>query len=205
MVVGNSMYVHVFCGVYPNNKSRESRAYPRPPTPSSSAHELSRSHHEERDDTILGEIISGTKPPMEIAREGLALYHQYCHMQPLWLFDEEEIACPDNCPEEVILAILALALRFSKQRRFAERMDLICDKYAESARNHITLQIARGEVQLSTIQSLCLLALANFVGKHFQYPCRQLHALTILSERHTPCLAPRRTCDKLVYMRRLGC
>lgn len=104
-------------------------------------------------------------PPKETIVEGLDLYFQYCHMQPLWLFDREDVVPPEKCHEEVIFSILALAMRFSTRPPFDRKRDQICRKYAESARGYIMLRIARGEVQLPTIQSLCLLALANFVGK----------------------------------------
>lgn len=85
-------------------------------------------------------------------------------MQPLWLFDREDFFCLDECCEEVIFSLLALSLRYSEHLFIKEQSIEMSHKYAEIARGHIMFRITQGSVQLSTIQSLCLLAFVNFVG-----------------------------------------
>lgn len=109
--------------------------------------------------------IPFTLPPQDIVVECVDLYLKYCHKQPLWLFDEDDFLQPDLCSREVFFGILALAARYSDNPFFTGRVQEMCAEYAESARGLVMLQIAQGSVQLSTIQSLCLLALANFIGK----------------------------------------
>jgi len=103
-------------------------------------------------------------PPQDIVVESFGLYLRYCHKQPLWLFDEEDLLKPEACSQEVIFGILALALRYSENPFFDGRAHKMCREYAEAARGLIMLRIAQGSVQLSTIQCLCLVALANFIG-----------------------------------------
>jgi hypothetical protein len=104
-------------------------------------------------------------PPNEVIVESFSLYQQYCHKQPLWLFDEDDLLTPEICPQEIIFGILGLALRYSSNPFVEGRVDQMCRQYTEAARGNIMLRIAQGAVQLSTIQSLCLVALANFIGE----------------------------------------
>ena len=85
-------------------------------------------------------------------------------MQPLWLFDPEDFSPVEESQPELILAVLALAVRYSTHEFFEGQTQTMSQRYAESTRKYIMDQIAEGTVQLSTIQSLCLLALANFVA-----------------------------------------
>ena len=109
------------------------------------------------------QVIPFTLPPQNVVDESVSLYLRYCHKQPLWLFDEEDLLKPHEIPREAIFGILALASRYSENSFFAGRIDQMCLEYTESARGLVMLRIAQGSVQLSTIQSLCLLALANFI------------------------------------------
>lgn len=109
-------------------------------------------------------LIPFALPPQDIVIESFGLYLQYCHKQPLWLFDADDLSKPELFSEEIIFGILALALRYSDNPFFDGRTQKMCLEYAESARGLVMLRIAQGTVQLSTIQSLCLLALANFIG-----------------------------------------
>ncbi|KAF4444174.1 hypothetical protein F53441_11232 [Fusarium austroafricanum] len=88
-------------------------------------------------------------------------YFHYCHKQPLWLFDQEEFAPAQNCSEETLLSILSLASCHSKHPFFQGRMAELSQGYAQAAREKILQRMGEGKVSLSTIQSLCILALAN--------------------------------------------
>ncbi|RFU26534.1 hypothetical protein B7463_g9796, partial [Scytalidium lignicola] len=108
---------------------------------------------------------SSTLPPKDVVLEAVQLYFQYCHRQPLWLFERSDLNHLESCPEEIIFSLLALAVRYSNAPFFECRSQDFSQKYSEIARGHIMLRIAQGTVQLSTIQSLCLLAFANFVAR----------------------------------------
>lgn len=113
-------------------------------------------------------------PPPNILTECIDLFFQYCHKQPLWLFNRQDLALPDQCCPEVILGVLTLSLRYSKNSFFEGQADRICKEYAEAARVRIMDQIVKGKIKLSTIQSLCLLAMGNMLGKSTVckfYPC----------------------------------
>lgn len=110
-------------------------------------------------------------------------YFTYCHRQPLWLFDDNDIPSLVNCTEELIFSLLALAARYSSHAYFDGQSQVFAHKYGEIARGLIMFRIAQGTVKLTTIQSLCLLALANFVGELFwRNSARKV--LTVYSVRH---------------------
>lgn len=104
-------------------------------------------------------------PEKHIVTEGIALYFQYCHKQPLWLFDPEDLAVPGNCRKEVIFGILSLSLCYSEKPALEGRTNQMCRQYAEAARSYAMLRIAQGKVNLSTLQSFCLIAMAEYIGK----------------------------------------
>lgn len=109
-------------------------------------------------------------PPNDIVEESIALYFRYCHKQPLWLFDPDDLARPAECREEVVFGILTLALRYSDNPFLAGRTDQLCRQYSEAARDLIMLRISQGKVDLSTLQSLCLIALAQYIGRESTSP-----------------------------------
>lgn len=86
-------------------------------------------------------------------------------MQPLWLFDHGDFSNLDECSEEVILSLLSLSLHYSSHAFFEGRSTILTRKYAQLGREHVMTRIAQGNVELSTIQSLCMLALASFQCK----------------------------------------
>lgn len=113
----------------------------------------------------LPEMMPFTLPSKEIVSESIGLYFRYCHKQPLWLLDPEDLASPESCRNEVIFGVLTLALRYSDNPLLEGRKDQMCRQYAESARGLVMFRIAQGSVDLSTMQSLCLIALAEYICK----------------------------------------
>ncbi|KAJ6016046.1 hypothetical protein N7540_010637 [Penicillium herquei] len=103
-------------------------------------------------------------PSKEIVTEGIALYFKYCHKQPLWLFDPEDISIPEACRSEVIFGMLSVALRYSNNVFLNGRTDQMCRYYAEATRSYAMFRIAQGTVDLSTVKSLCLVALAEYIA-----------------------------------------
>jgi hypothetical protein len=105
-------------------------------------------------------------PPRDAVLDAVDAYFRYCHMQPLWLFDgDEDLSSIDDCRDEVVFSLLALSLCHSKHPYFKGRSEQLSAQYAQLAREHIMLRIAQGKVTLATVQSLCMLALANFHGR----------------------------------------
>lgn len=91
---------------------------------------------------------------------GLDLYFKFCHRQPIWCLDREEIDDYASIPEELACSILALTSRFSEKPNHLQ-------VYGNNAKTLIMLRIANGTVDLTTIESLCLLSYSSFIGRSF--------------------------------------
>jgi hypothetical protein len=88
---------------------------------------------------------------------GIALYFEYCHRQPIWCFERDEVNDFASMHDELACSILALTLRFSEN---ADQAKL----YANNAKSLIMLRIANGTVDLTTLETLCLLSHSSFIG-----------------------------------------
>jgi hypothetical protein len=88
---------------------------------------------------------------------GINLYFKYCHRQPIWCFEREELGDYGSIPEELACSILALTSRFLQK---GDHVQL----YGNNAKTLIMLRIANGTVDLTTIESLCLLSYSSFIG-----------------------------------------
>lgn len=104
----------------------------------------------------LGFEDSKTHPSSRIA-QAIDLYFQYCHRQPIWCFDHEEVKDPTYMSEELVCSILTLTSRFSQERDEMQH-------FGDTARTLVMLRIANGTVDLETSESLCLLAYSSFLG-----------------------------------------
>ncbi|KAJ5032247.1 uncharacterized protein L3040_008855 [Drepanopeziza brunnea f. sp. 'multigermtubi'] len=106
-------------------------------------------------------------PPREVILGAAETYLQYCDCQPLPLFHRSSFiyTLRDRQPE-VLLSILALALRFTDTSGSSSSQARLISGYVESARTIISKKIFEGLVELSTIQSLCLLTLVDFADGH---------------------------------------
>jgi len=133
---------------------------------SSEPRELFMKQDQSRDSTSLqlADAMPFTLPSKEIVSEAISLYFRYCHKQPLWLLDPEDLASPETCRNEILFGVLTLALPYSDNPLIERRKDQMCRQYAESARGLVMFRIAQGSVDLSTMQSLCLIALAEYIG-----------------------------------------
>ena len=92
------------------------------------------------------------------------LYLIWCHNQPLVLFDANTFV--ESLPRrdrELILALQTLALRFppgSLKPQDQERLSSM----AKESRNIVMNRLADGQVNLSTLQTLCILSMVDFTG-----------------------------------------
>lgn len=95
--------------------------------------------------------------PSDIA-VGIGLYFKYCHRQPIWCFSREDVSDYGTLPGELACSIMVLTSRFSEKR---DQLQL----YSDSAKHLVMLRLASGTVDLTTIESLCLLSYSSFIGK----------------------------------------
>ncbi|CAG7997731.1 unnamed protein product [Penicillium nalgiovense] len=100
---------------------------------------------------------SGSHPSSSAIAKAIDLYFEYCHRQPIWCFDREQVSDPSYLSEELVCCLLALTSRFSRDREHLQH-------YGDSARSLVMLRMANGTVELETIESLCLLSYSSFLG-----------------------------------------
>ena len=96
------------------------------------------------------------------------LYLLYCESQPLPLFHRDTFleSLKDRDPE-VVYAMLALSTRFLEQPARQGTSGIVdhVNNYAEAARHLVMRRVSEGPVELSTLQSLCLLSLVDFTSR----------------------------------------
>lgn len=109
-----------------------------------------------RPSTVSFELDSQGPGPSDITL-GIRLYFDYCHRQPIWCFEREEISDYGAVPEHLLCSILALAARFSYRKDQLQR-------YGAQARQLIMFRIVNGTVDITTMESLCLLSYSSFIG-----------------------------------------
>lgn len=100
---------------------------------------------------------SSAQPSSSAIAKAIDLYFEYCHRQPIWCFDREDVSDPSYLSEELVCCLLALTSRFSRDRDHLQH-------YGDSARSLVMLRMANGTVELETIESLCLLSYSSFLG-----------------------------------------
>ena len=66
----------------------------------------------------------------------------------------------------MIYTILALGAGHAKSSFFEGRCDSVAQNYRRLAQKSIMARIIDADVQLTTLQSLCLLAMSNFLGEN---------------------------------------
>jgi hypothetical protein len=105
---------------------------------------------------LLDQELTNLRPDDNDMAVGIALYFKYCHRQPIWCFERDEVGEFAAMPEELACSILALTSRFSQKR---DHLQL----YGNNAKTLVMLRIANGTVDLTTIESLCLLSYSSFM------------------------------------------
>lgn len=103
--------------------------------------------------------MASLRPSRSDLATGINMYFKYCHRQPIWCFEREEIGRQGSLPEELACSILALTSRFSEKR---DHLQL----YGNNAKTLVMLRIANGTVDITTIESLCLLSYSSFIGTY---------------------------------------
>ncbi|OAP54272.1 hypothetical protein AYL99_11373 [Fonsecaea erecta] len=117
------------------------------------------------DTRILDLSPSDRLPPWDAVGYSVQLYLRYCNCQPLPLFSTEVLTNTFSSRDpELILAMMALASRFDPNTPNASPAELsrMYESRAAQARDMIMRRVTHGPIELSTIQALCLLSLAEF-------------------------------------------
>lgn len=100
--------------------------------------------------------------------DGIDIYFDLFHRQPIWCFDREDLEQNQEISPELVYSILELTARFMRKRD--------SPRYGDHARWSIMLRVANGTVELETIESLCLLSYSAFIGMScfvpFQHPLK---------------------------------
>lgn len=94
------------------------------------------------------------------------LYLIYCHSQPLPLFQKEGFLDSLRSRDpEIVYAMLALSIRFSQDESSQTGgFTSLVNGYTEVARGLVMRRVSEGPIELSTLQSLCLLSLVDFAS-----------------------------------------
>lgn len=106
---------------------------------------------------------NGHLPPWDIVKAYIFLYLKHCNYQPLPLFTETLLNKFTSRDPELLLAIIALASRFDTVNYNGRNAPSShsSDEFTSPAKEIIMRRVAHGPVELSTIQTLCLLSLAE--------------------------------------------
>lgn len=109
-------------------------------------------------------------PTLEVFHKAARLFLKYCHCQPLPLFlPNSFISTFTSRDLELRLCVAGLSLRFDADTPAPAGQDGPCDTYLQMARSMVMRKVTQGPIDLSTLQSLSLLALADFnLGRHQQ-------------------------------------
>ncbi|KAL4748349.1 hypothetical protein BDW72DRAFT_214853 [Aspergillus terricola var. indicus] len=103
----------------------------------------------------------GLVPP-----NAMQLFHTYCNFQPLPLFHHKSFSASENRDQELILAMKALGLRFGGNGIADPGIDRQIKDWTEQSRRMVMARVAEGSVELSTLQTLCILTLIDHTAGH---------------------------------------
>lgn len=111
-------------------------------------------------------------PPWDKVLEAAQTFLVYCDCQPLPLFHRQTfLATLGHRDPEIIYAILALAIRFCSADVLNGMFgnDTLLQNpvpaYIEAARERVIKRVLKGPVEISTLQTLCLLSMIDSTSK----------------------------------------
>ncbi|QSZ34383.1 hypothetical protein DSL72_005975 [Monilinia vaccinii-corymbosi] len=132
------------------------------------SHSPALSHSRQAIGPHVPRLSSSKLPPCEVIASIAKTYLLYCDCQPLPLFYRKGfVETLNERDPEVIFSVLALAIRFSDEEDFRDHQIELITGYVEAARSIISGRIFGGRVELSTLQSLCLLSLVDFTSTSY--------------------------------------
>ncbi|KOS40395.1 hypothetical protein ACN38_g8752 [Penicillium nordicum] len=95
------------------------------------------------------------------------LYLTFCNGQPIMLFpNRSSLASLGKRDPELLLTIEALGVRFKTPGVIDQDIQLEIKRKTERACGMVMMRLASGTVELSTIQTLCLLSMLEFTAGH---------------------------------------
>lgn len=90
----------------------------------------------------------------------IQMYFEQCHRQPIWLFNLDEIYDHGRVADEIAVALLALMSSFTSHRPTSSY-----HRNLRSARKIVMSHVADGSVRLSTVEAVCIISHACFLGQ----------------------------------------
>ncbi|KAL4906965.1 hypothetical protein BDW74DRAFT_176562 [Aspergillus multicolor] len=99
-----------------------------------------------------------------VAQNAMQLFHTYCNFQPLPLFHHKSFFASEDRDQELLLAMKALSLRFKGNGMADPEIDRQIKDWTEGSRRMVMARVVEGSVELSTLQSLCILTLIDYTA-----------------------------------------
>lgn len=97
-------------------------------------------------------------------RDMAQTYLSWSHCQPVTLFDLDTfVESIQSRDKELLASLQAITGRFPPGSLTPEKQERVSGM-ATMARRAVMIRITDGEVELSTLQSLCLLSIVDFAG-----------------------------------------
>jgi hypothetical protein len=111
-------------------------------------------------------MIRSRLPPLELIKAVGGAYLLYCDCQPIPLFQRDNFMQTLHSREpELLFALLAMAGRFLQP----PMSRISADEFLEISRRLVMGRICDGQVELSTLQTLCLLSMVDFTSTWERY------------------------------------
>ncbi|KAJ5717817.1 transcriptional regulator family: Fungal Specific TF [Penicillium malachiteum] len=130
-------------------------------------------HSPENTQFTPAQIFTRELPPINITTPesshgggAIEKFFTFCHAQPLRLFSQTVSENVDKRDLELVLAMEALGIRFRLDGLEGRLFDLEIRSRVEKAGQMVMARIADGNVELSTIQTMCLLSMLEFTAGH---------------------------------------
>ncbi|KAF9870561.1 hypothetical protein CkaCkLH20_11867 [Colletotrichum karsti] len=141
---------------------------------------------------LTDEVLSSTSVTTEVDLNTVGrLYLTWCHSQPIILFSEDAfLSSISSRDPELILSLEALALRFPPGSLTPQIEEKLQNK-AKSARRMVMERVLEGNVELSTLQSLCLLSMFDFASGNVTQSGLNLSIASHLAHSIPPSANPR--------------
>lgn len=105
-------------------------------------------------------------PHWNIVLAAAQAFLQHCQSQPLPLFNPATlIESLSHRDPELILSIIIVASRFVEATEYDTISSQQISNFATASREQVSRRILEGPIELSTIQTLCLLSFFEFTSK----------------------------------------
>ncbi|KAL2830433.1 hypothetical protein BJY01DRAFT_118802 [Aspergillus pseudoustus] len=118
-----------------------------------------------RPEPTVEATVSTAMPPASVARNAIHMFWTYCNFQPLPLFRHTTFpGTTENRDPELLLALQALGLRFSGGGISEPEIKRLIMNWTEESRRLVMVRVTEGSMELSTLQTLCILIFIDFTA-----------------------------------------